>query len=80
VWIAVCDGAEGPSGRHQHRLGVHHLEVCIIYLIRDTFRYASRKYSDQIAHDLLAGLHRRRGLGWCEEVAEKWANHTGNHQ
>jgi hypothetical protein len=49
-------------------------------MIRDTFRYASRKYSDQIAHHLLAGLHRRRGLGWCEEVAEKWANHTGNHQ
>ena len=28
------------------------VQTCIIHLIRNTFRYASRKYSDQISHDL----------------------------
>ena len=28
------------------------VQACIIHLIRNTFRFASRKYWDQIAHDL----------------------------
>lgn len=28
------------------------MQTCIIHLIRNTFRYASRKYWDQISHDL----------------------------
>jgi transposase-like protein len=28
------------------------VQACILHLIRNTFRYASRKYWDQIAHDL----------------------------
>ena len=28
------------------------MQACIIHLIRNTFRFASRKYWDQIAHDL----------------------------
>jgi putative transposase len=28
------------------------VQQCIIHLLRNTFRFASRKYWDQIAHDL----------------------------
>ncbi len=49
--------------------------VCIIHLIRNTFRYASRKYWDKISIDLrpiytaaTATEARRRS----EEFAEKW--------
>ena len=32
------------------------MQTCIIHLIRNTFRYASRKYWDEIAKDLQADL------------------------
>jgi hypothetical protein len=49
--------------------------VCIIHLIRNTFRYASRKYWDKISYDLKpiytapSAADARRAY---EEFAEKW--------
>jgi transposase-like protein len=49
--------------------------VCIIHLIRNTFRFASRKYWDQIAHDLrpvYTAADEAEARARFEEFAEKW--------
>ena len=52
VCIAVCDGLKGLPDAINTVWELTTVQACIIHLIRNTFRYASRKYWDQIAHDL----------------------------
>ena len=52
VCIAVCDGLKGLPEAITTVWELTMVQLCIIHLIRNTFRYASRKYWDQIAHDL----------------------------
>jgi putative transposase len=52
VCIAVCDGLKGLPDRINSVWELTTVQACILHLIRNTFRYASRKYWDQIAHDL----------------------------
>ncbi|GAC55762.1 IS256 family transposase IS1554 [Gordonia sp. YY1] len=51
------------------------VQTCIIHLIRNTFKYASRKYWDKISADLkpiyTAPTAAEARLRW-EEFAEKW--------
>ena len=52
VCMVVCDGLKGLSeavGAVWERAIV---QTCVIHLLRNTFRYASRKYWDQIAKDI----------------------------
>jgi transposase-like protein len=49
--------------------------VCIIHLIRNTFRFTSRKYWDQIARDLkpvYTAASEQEPLLRFEEFEEKW--------
>jgi putative transposase len=51
------------------------VQACIIHLIRNTFRYASRKYWDQIAHDLrpvYTAANEAEAWARFEEFAGKW--------
>ena len=51
------------------------VQACIIHLIRNTFRFASRKYWDQIAHDLrpvYTAATEAEALARFEEFDEKW--------
>ena len=51
------------------------VQACIIHLIRNTFRFASRKYWDQIAHDLrpvYTAASEAEALARFEEFEEKW--------
>src|SRR5437764_2211293 len=51
------------------------VQACIIHLIRNTFRFASRKYWDQIAHDLrpvYTAASEAEARARFEEFAEKW--------
>src|SRR5215207_3380046 len=50
VCIAVCDGLKGLPDAINSVWELTTVQACIIHLIRNTFRYASRKYWDQIAH------------------------------
>ena len=53
------------------------VQACIIHLIRNTFRFASQKYWDQIAHDLrpvYTAATRGRALARFEEFEEKWGS------
>ncbi len=52
VCIAVCDGLKGLPDAINTVWELTTVQACIIHLIRNTFRYASRKYWDPIARDL----------------------------
>ena len=66
---------EGAAGRDHHGVGADDGAACIIHLLRNTFRFASRKYWDQIAHDLrpvYTAASEAEALARFEEFDEKW--------
>jgi putative transposase len=52
VCIAVCDGLKGLPEAITTVWQQTIVQTCVIHLIRNTFRYASRKYWDAMARDL----------------------------
>jgi transposase-like protein len=75
VFFVVCDGLKGLPASVNTAFPAALVQTCIIHLIRNTFRYASRKYWDKISFDLkpiytapTPGDARRA----YEEFAEKW--------
>ncbi|ALE86037.1 hypothetical protein XF36_25270 [Pseudonocardia sp. HH130629-09] len=52
VCIAVCDGLTGLGEVITTVWPQTIVQTCVLHLIRNSFRYASRKYWDQIAKDL----------------------------
>src|SRR3954453_2564354 len=54
VFFVVCDGLKGLPDSVNAVFPLATVQTCIIHLIRGTFRYASRKYWDQMARGLRA--------------------------
>jgi transposase-like protein len=52
VFFVVCDGLKGLPDSVNQVFKETIVQTCIIHLIRNTFRYASKKYWGEIAHDL----------------------------
>lgn len=52
VCIAVCDGLKGLPDAINTVWEQTVVQTCVIHLLRNTFRYVSRKYWDQISKDL----------------------------
>lgn len=52
VCIVVCDGLKGLPEAINTVWPAALIQTCVIHLIRNTFRYASRKYWDEMARDL----------------------------
>lgn len=52
VCIVVCDGLKGLPEAINTVWDRAVIQTCVIHLLRNTFRYASRKYWDQIAKDI----------------------------
>ena len=52
VFFLVCDGLKGLPDSVTAVFPQATVQTCIIHLIRNTFRYASRKYWDQISREL----------------------------
>lgn len=52
VCIVVCDGLKGLPDAINTVWSQAVVQTCVIHLLRNTFRYASRKYWDQIARDI----------------------------
>ena len=50
--IVVCDGLKGLPEAINTVWSQAVIQTCVIHLLRNTFRYASRKYWDQIAKDI----------------------------
>ena len=75
IFSLVCDGLKGSPDSVSAAFPLATVQTCIIHLIRNTFKYASRKYRDKISADLrpiytaLTAAEAR--LRW-EEFAEKW--------
>jgi putative transposase len=75
VCIVVCDGLKGLPETINTVWELTTVQACIIHLIRNTFRYASRKYWDQIARNLrpvyTAATEAEAGARFSE-FADKW--------
>lgn len=52
VFFVVCDGLKGLPDSVNAVFPQAIVQTCIIHLIRGTFRYASRKYWDELSRDL----------------------------
>jgi transposase-like protein len=52
VCMVVCDGLKGLADAVTTVWDRAVVQTCVIHLLRNTFRYASRKYWDQIAKDI----------------------------
>jgi transposase-like protein len=75
VCIAVCDGLKHLPDAITSVWELAVVQACILHLIRNTFRFASRKYWDQIAHDLrpvYTAASEAEALARFEEFEEKW--------
>jgi transposase-like protein len=76
VFFVVCDGLKGLPDSVETVWPQAIVQTCVIHLIRNTFRYASKKYWGQIAVDLKpVYLASSRDEAWraFEEFEEKWA-------
>jgi putative transposase len=75
VCIVVCDGLKGLPESITTTWQFATVQACILHLIRNTFRYASRKDWDELARDLrpvyTAVNAEAAGLRF-DELAEKW--------
>ena len=77
VCIVVCDGLKGLPDAINTTWELTTVQTCIIHLIRNTFKFASRKYWDQIARDLkpvYTAANEATARARFEEFAEKWAS------
>lgn len=77
VCIVVCDGLKGLPESITTTWELATVQTCIIHLIRNTFKFASRKYWDQIARDLrpvYTAPTETAARARFDEFAEKWAN------
>ena len=75
VFFIVCDGLKGLPDSVNAAFPQAIVQTCIIHLIRNTFRYTSRKYWDQIARDLkpiYTAPSPEAARARYEEFAEKW--------
>ena len=75
VCIAVCDGLKGLPVAINTVWELTTVQQCIIHLIRNTFRFASRKYWDQISRDLRpvhTAASETEAKRRFEEFDEKW--------
>jgi putative transposase len=76
VCIAVCDGLKGLPESINTTWQYAKVQACILHLIRNTFRYASRRDWDELARDLkpvyTAPNAEMAGVRFAE-LADKWA-------
>ena len=75
VCIAVCDGLKGLPESITTVWPPTLVQACVLHLIRNTFRYASRKYWEQMAKDLrpvYTAPTEAAAAARFDEFTEKW--------
>jgi putative transposase len=75
VFFIVCDGLKGLPDSANAVFGQAIVQTCIIHLIRGTFRYASKRYWEQLARDLrpiYTAPSAEAAWAAFEELEEKW--------
>ena len=77
VCIVVCDGLKGLPESITTTWSFAQVQACILHLIRNTFRYASRKDYDALARDLrpvYTAPNAEMAAVRFEEFADKWGS------
>ncbi|WP_271215110.1 IS256 family transposase, partial [Pseudonocardia halophobica] len=75
VCIAVCDGFKGLPEAITTAWPATVVQTCVLHLIRNTFRYASRRYWEQMAKDLkpvYTAPTEAAALARFEEFTDTW--------
>jgi putative transposase len=75
VFFLVCDGLKGLPEVVGNVWPLTTVQTCIIHLIRNTFRLASKRYWDQLKHDvrpIYTAPNPTAARAAFEEMAEKW--------
>jgi len=76
VCMVVCDGLKGLPESITTTWQYAQVQACILHLIRNTFRYASRKDWDELARDLrpvYTAVNAEMAALRFAEFADKWA-------
>ena len=77
VFFLVCDGLKGLPDSVNAVFPATIVQTCIIHLIRNTFRYASRKYWDELSRDLkpiYQAATAAAAAAALDELEEKWGD------
>ncbi len=77
VFFVVCDGLKGLPDSVNAVLPLATVQTCIIHLIRGSFRYASRKYYDELARDLkpiYIAVNADAAATAVDALEEKWGS------
>jgi transposase-like protein len=75
TFFVVCDGLKGLPEVVENVWPKAIVQTCIIHLIRNTFRLTSRKYWDEIKHDIrpiYTAVNAEAARAAFEELTEKW--------
>jgi putative transposase len=75
VCLVVCDGLKGLPESITTTWSFAQVQTCILHLIRNTFRYASRADWDELARDLrpvYTAVNAEMAAVRFEEFADKW--------
>ena len=75
VCIVVCDGLKGLPDSITTCWPLAVVQACVIHLLRNTFRFASRKYWDAMAKDLrpvYTAANETAALARFQEFDEQW--------
>jgi transposase-like protein len=77
VFFLVCDGLKGLPEVVGNVWPLTTVQTCIIHLIRNTFRLASKKYWDPLKYDIkpiYTAPNPTAARAAFEDMAEKWGN------
>jgi transposase-like protein len=75
VFFVVCDGLKGLPDSVNTVFPLATVQTCIIHLIRGSFRYASRKYWDELSRDLkpiYQAANAEAAAMAMDQLQEKW--------
>jgi transposase-like protein len=75
VFFVVCDGLKGLPDSVNAVFPQALVQTCIIHLIRGSFRYASRRYWDELAKDLkpiYQAVNAQAAAQALDELEDKW--------
>src|SRR6202012_1020972 len=75
TFFLVCDGLKGLPEVVSNVWPQAIVQTCIIHLIRNTFRLTSRKYWDEIKHDIkpiYTAINATAARAAFDDLAEKW--------
>jgi putative transposase len=76
IFYLVCDGLKGMPDSVNAVFKDTIVQTCVVHLIRNTFKYSSKKYWAEIARDLkpvYTAVHAAAALAAFESFDEKWS-------